>query len=335
MATEEEKPKTVRMPRRRRPQAEDEEPVVDAEVVEEEEQGEQAEAAPRRRRRRPAPEAEEQPELPTEEEEQEEEPTPPPAKKRRRRTKAEMEADTADEEEEEQGGEEEPPAKRPRAKKKAAAKRVSTSKAVSTTRNTGPVVGMESDADADELEMPTFKLLHQMSDDAEEMPDSVGRFVYNKEIDMGTALVILIVNYKKMYREVCDWDPAAPPEEFETKKEAQKAGVKVKPFAVIDILIPLDQEGLEEYEEEATMFIDEVPYVAARWYVTSGFRKVASPLRMHLNKGMDCTTYDRFYEIHVQKLPGKGRRRAAVLRPSTELTNEDTRSAVASMRGDE
>lgn len=332
----------VRMPRRKRKApAEEEENTIEAEVVDE------TPAPTRRRRKSPVAEEEEPDEV---------DETPAP-KRRKRRTKAEMEADKAAEEpeeeepeEEEEDEEEEEPAPAPRKKRRAAppveeeeeeapkprAKKRAKKKVAADTsvaRHTGGIKGMKVEADAEELETPTFKLLHQMSPDAEDMMDLVGHFVYNKELDLGTNLLILIVGYDRRYREICDWDPVAPPEEFVSRKEAAKAGVKVKPFAIVDILIPLDQEGLEDYEDEALMEIEGTGYLMAQWYITSGFKKFASPLRIHLNKGLDSTTYDRYYQINVLKGSTTGRK-SAVLKPTTEMTTELVRSTLDGMVGD-
>ncbi len=299
------------MPRRRRKAAEPEveapeaveDDVQEAEVVVEE----TPKPARRRKAPDPEPEAEAEDETPDEEEK--------PARRRRKAPEPEAEA------------EEEKPAPKKRAKK---ATKVSSSKAVATTRNSGPVAGIEGDMDADDFEMPTFKLLHQMSDDAENMPESVGHFVYNKEADLGTEIEVVILRFKKYWKEDCEWDESAPPEEFASKKEAIKAGVKVRPCAVVDLLIPCT----DETADDAFVEVGGEEFLMCRWFLGgSSYRKVAGPLMTHLQKGQDQSIWDRFYGLKVVAMPGKGRRKAAVLKPHTEVTNDELRAYVESVVG--
>ena len=264
---------------------------VEAEVeVEVEEAEVQVEEKPRRPRRQAAP-------------------TPPPA---------EAEEEFEDEEEE---------APKPAPKKKRAKASKSTEVATAVP---GQFAGMEGEVDADDFEMPGFKLLHPMSPDAEETPEFVGHFVYDKEIDLGESVDVIIARFRKRWREDCAYDENAMPQEFDSKKDALAAGVKVLPVATIDLLIPCT----DETEDDSLIDLDGEPFLMCRWYLGgSGYRKVASPLMKHRQRGVDGAVWDRFFTLSVVKLPGKGRRKVASLKPTEELTSAGVRSDIAQAAG--
>lgn len=272
---------------------------------------------PRRRRRSVEAEVEVEVEVEEAEVQVEEKPT-------RRRRKAAPTPPPAEEEEEfEHDVEEAPkPAPKKRAKK-------SKSTEVATTVP-GQFAGMEGEVDADDFEMPGFKLLHPMSPDAEETPEFVGHFVYDKEIDLGESVDIIIARFRKRWREDCAYDENIMPEEFDSKREAISAGVKVLPVATIDLLIPCT----EETEDDSLIDLDGEPYLMCRWFLGgSGYRKVASPLMKHRQRGVDGAVWDRFFTLSVVKLPGKGRRKVASLKPTEELTSAAIRADIALAAG--
>lgn len=271
---------------------------------------------PRRRRRSVEAEVEVEVEVEEAEVQVEEKPT-------RRRRKAAPTPPPAEEEEFEHDVEEAPkPATKKRAKK-------SKSTEVATTVP-GQFAGMEGEVDADDFEMPGFKLLHPMSPDAEETPEFVGHFVYDKEIDLGESVDIIIARFRKRWREDCAYDENVMPQEFDSKREAISAGVKVLPVATIDLLIPCT----EETEDDSLIDLDGEPYLMCRWYLGgSGYRKVASPLMKHRQRGVDGAVWDRFFTLSVVKLPGKGRRKVASLKPTEELTSAAIRADIALAAG--
>ena len=272
---------------------------------------------PRRRRRSVEAEVEVEVEVEEAEVQVEEKPT------RRRRRKAAPTPPPAEEEFEHDVEE----APKPAPKKKRANKSKSTE--VATTAP-GQFAGMEGEVDADDFEMPGFKLLHPMSPDAEETPEFVGHFVYDKEIDLGENVDIIIARFRKRWREDCAYDENVMPQEFDSKKEAISAGVKVLPVATIDLLIPCT----EETEDDSLIDLDGEPYLMCRWFLGgSGYRKVASPLMKHRQRGVDGAVWDRFFTLSVVKLPGKGRRKVASLKPTEDLTSAAIRADIALAAG--
>lgn len=270
---------------------------------------------PRRRRRSVEAEVEVEVEVEEAEVQVEEKPT-------RRRRKAAPTPPPAEEEFEHDVEEAPKPATKKRTKK-------SKSTEVATTVP-GQFAGMEGEVDADDFEMPGFKLLHPMSPDAEETPEFVGHFVYDKEIDLGESVDIIIARFRKRWREDCAYDENVMPQEFDSKREAISAGVKVLPVATIDLLIPCT----EETEDDSLIDLDGEPYLMCRWFLGgSGYRKVASPLMKHRQRGVDGAVWDRFFTLSVVKLPGKGRRKVASLKPTEELTSAAIRADIALAAG--
>lgn len=328
--SEEEEPEILTPPRRRQRAASNDEPAWPLKKAVEGDE-EEEEPAPRRKRRPVAPgldgdPEEEEPEEPAprtrrtrrapaaSDDEEEEDPTPAP--KRRQRPAPSREDDPEEEEEE----------PRPKKKRKstALAKKKDTQLA---KKDTGWVDG---DTDSDDFEIPSVKVLHPMSDLADDLPDLVGQWVYNSEIGMGKTLEVVLVNIRKRFQEVVDdYDPNAPPEVFETRADALEARVPVRPLAIVDMLITCP-EGLED---EAMVEVDETPYLMARWYCRSGYRKFMGPLKNHELKRIDKTPWDRYFTITaVKRKGGKGRNWDPVLKPTEEQTSKALRSYISGMK---
>jgi len=250
-----------------------------------------------------------------------------PARRRRKAAPTPPPVEDEEEFEDEEEVVEEKPKPKPKAKARKAKPSASTE--VATTAP-GQFTGMEGEVDADDFEMPGFKLLHPMSPDAEATPEFVGHFVYDKEIDLGETVDVIIARFRKRWREDCPYDENIMPQEFDSKKEAIAAQVKVLPVATIDLLIPCT----EETEDDSLIDLDGEPYLMCRWYLGgSGYRKIASPLMKHRQRGIDSAVWDRFFSLSVVKLPGKGRRKVASLKPTDELTSVAVRSDISLAAG--
>ena len=187
--------------------------------------------------------------------------------------------------------------------------------------------GMSGDFDSDDMDTPGFKLLHPLSPDASDTPDMVGSFVWNKEVNLGKDIEVVIAHVRKEFQEDCEYDPSSPPQIFAKREHAAKVGVAVKPRAIVDLLIPCTEENVDE----ALIELDEVPFLMARWYVQgAAYRKFMSPFCTHQLKTNE-RPWHRYYNLTASEVKAsKGRMFITSLTPTDEETTEGIRASCAS-----
>jgi hypothetical protein len=286
---------------------------------------------PRRRRRTEEEEAPQEPEVEAtevevvDEEEETQEEAPAPKKRARRVRKPDPEPEEDEEEEEEAPA---PKKARRRASVKKEETQVAKKKETQLAKPMkGLAAGFGGEDDADDIEMPTIKIVHPMSDDFEEFVEHVGEFLWSGELPLGKEINVILFNVDRKWQEITEYDPDSSelPEIFNSREDAREAGCKVKRLAVIDMLI----ECPEKLDGEEMIELDGVPFFIARWYNTTYYRKVIGPLRNHLAKQVDQTVYDRWYTIRTERRKGKSLNFNAILKPSQDTLSPELKEAVA------
>jgi len=187
--------------------------------------------------------------------------------------------------------------------------------------------GVEGEWVARDQTIPFIALGQRTSAMAEEHPEFIGRFIYDKSESLGETLTVIVTNMRKYYLEAVEFGSAEIPARFSTAADVRAAGMdpenkdEVVSVGDVDILVRATSES--QYERCTLVDEADTGYYPARMTLRSSALSAFSgvvwrDLRGGWLKGDLCAGYYKL--VSTKKLNPKGHYYVPLARADGALT---------------
>lgn len=136
----------------------------------------------------------------------------------------------------------------------------------------GPLGSIDGEVTARDMAIPYLTLVQKQGKLFDSMPDSLGNFVYDKQLDLGDEVEVVFLRATKYYLQDIEYGSQEIPRRWTSSAAYRAEGFndsQVKEAADLDLLVAVPQEGNEAIGELTTIESGGKWYLPARYTVRS------------------------------------------------------------------